>query len=79
MSIEERGGGRAHERTDSRTEGRAHEYYSRLSRLQDGLRRSKGGGVEVADRPSWAVERSCRSREKVSRGSGRSRDRGSEG
>ena len=41
MSIGERGGGRAHERTNSRTEGRAHEYYSRLSRLRDGLRRSK--------------------------------------
>ena len=42
MSIGERGGGRAHERTNSRTEGRAHEYYSWLSRLRDGLRRSKG-------------------------------------
>ena len=58
MSIGERGGGRAHERTDSRTEGRAHEYHSRLSWLRDGLRRSKGRAVSrsLTDRAGLSSE-----------------------
>ena len=79
MSIGERGRGsspRTHGLTDGGSSSRILLSAFEATRWTTAV---EGDGVEVADRPSWAVERSCRSCEKVSRGSGRSRDRGSEG
>ena len=79
MSIWEREGGsspRTHGLTDGGSSSRILFSAFEATRWTMAV---EGGGVEIADRPSWAVERSCRGCEKVSRGSGRSRDCGSEG